>query len=43
MNTDNDIECIVCQDETINSPFIKYQHTCGTYDIHQTCLDELVY
>jgi len=39
MNNDNDIECIICQDETINSPFIKYQHTCGTYDIHQTCLD----
>ena len=40
MNNDNDIECIICQDETINSPFIKYQHTCGTYDIHQTCLDD---
>jgi len=39
MNTDNDIECIVCQDN-INSPFIKYQHTCGIYDIHQKCLDE---
>ena len=37
---DNDIECIICQDELINSPFIKYQHTCGTYDIHQSCLDD---
>mgnify|MGYP001227524874 CR=1 FL=1 len=37
---DNDIECIICQDESINSPFIKYQHTCGTYDIHQSCLDD---
>ena len=37
---DNDIECLICQDELINSPFIKYQHTCGTYDIHQSCLDD---
>ena len=40
MNNDNDIECIICQDETINSPFIKYQHTCGIFDIHQSCLDD---
>jgi len=41
MNTNNDKlnECIVCQDD-INSTFIKYQHTCGIYDIHQVCLDE---
>lgn len=39
MNNNNDIECIMCQDETINSHFIKYQHICGTYDIHQSCLD----
>ena len=40
MNNDNDIECIICQDETINRSFIKYQHTCGIYDIHQSCLDD---
>lgn len=38
-DSDNDIECIVCQDNTITSPYVKYQHTCGIYDIHQICLD----
>ena len=35
----NDDECIFCHDKN-ELPLINYQHTCGTYKIHQKCLDD---
>lgn len=36
---DENNECIFCQDETIDSPLVNYEHNCGKYLIHQKCLD----
>ena len=40
MEGKSDTECILCQDESVESPIIDYSHNCGNYKIHQSCLDE---
>ena len=40
MKGESNVECIFCQDENRNSPLINYSHDCGSYYIHQSCLDD---